>query len=328
MAAADVRRRRSRGFSSYKRRCEHCERRQVETAKGSKTQYFHRVVVAHLIGTDLPVALDVEPVARGEGEVAAARRLVARVVANHGRMLDGVCADALYFEAPFFNDCIALGLKVLAVLKGERRTLLQDAQGLFASSEPSRATDRERDLELWDVEDFASAEGIEVPLRVVRCRETPIPKKPRKGPAPPRADADGSSPKATAAPSEASPATVPRPSDWWWVTTIPSKVVPARQIARMGHARWDIENRAFNALATHWGLDHAFRHRATAILNFVLTLLFAFVALNAFHRRNVKDPRLRATSLIALAAELATGLPASGPRDARRDAPSPDLPSP
>jgi hypothetical protein len=51
-------------------------------------------------------------------------------------------------------------------------------------------------------------------------------------------------------------------------------------------------------------LDHCYKHHPTAILNFTLTLLIAFVLLQAFWRRNLKAARRTPLSLIALARQL------------------------
>lgn len=238
----------------------------------------------------LPVPVDIEPVAPGEGEVAAAKRLLKRVLSNHPRLFDAVCADALYFEAPFIHFCLERGKDVLAVLKGEHRLLLQDAQGVFASMQPTRREERGREILLWDDEGFTSAEGVDRPLRVVHSRETPLPSA--------RARPD--------APKEI------KRSDWWWVSTIPIQDLPARQLAQAGHARWDIENDLFNDLSAHWSLDHCFKHHPAAILHFVLTLFVTFIVLKSFHLRNVKDARVQTLPLIALADEFKISLGRQG----------------
>ncbi len=74
------------------------------------------------------------------------------------------------------------------------------------------------------------------------------------------------------------------------------------------HRRWDIENDCFNALSTHWGLDHCYQHDATAITNFTRTLFIVFVLLPSFWRRNLKPPKRLLLTLIALARELDRGL--------------------
>jgi len=65
------------------------------------TEYYHRGVVCHLIGTPLAVPLDVELLRPQEGEVQAGRRLLERVSRSYARFFDVVVADALYLEAPF-----------------------------------------------------------------------------------------------------------------------------------------------------------------------------------------------------------------------------------
>ena len=56
------------------------------------------------------------------------------------------------------------------------------------------------------------------------------------------------------------------------------------------------------------GLDHCFKHAATAIVNFLLTSFIVYAMLQSFWLRNLK-PALRAgLTLIGLARELDRGL--------------------
>ena len=82
------------------------------------------------------MVLDVELLRPGEGEETAAKRLLERVFAHYPRFFVVVVADALYFDAPFINFCLEHHKHALVVVKGERRLLLQDAQGLFAQEAP------------------------------------------------------------------------------------------------------------------------------------------------------------------------------------------------
>lgn len=66
-------------FSSRHRHCDACCRRTIKVNDEEITEYYHRAVVCHLIGFDLAVPLDVEAIRPGEGEVIAAKRLLARV---------------------------------------------------------------------------------------------------------------------------------------------------------------------------------------------------------------------------------------------------------
>lgn len=67
---------------------------------------------------------------------------------------------------------------------------------------------------------------------------------------------------------------------------------------------WDIENDCFNTLSTHWGLDHCYKHNATAAVNFILTLFVAYVLLPCFWLRNLKPQQRVRLTLIALGREL------------------------
>ncbi len=100
---------------------------------------------------------------------------------------------------------------------------------------------------------------------------------------------------------------------WWWATTIPAELMPARQLWQAAHRRWDIENDLFNTLSTHWSLDHCFRHHPTAILNFILTLFITYVLLQSFYHRNLNPQRRVHFTLIGIAAQLYLGFADSGP---------------
>lgn len=92
-------------------------------------------------------------------------------------------------------------------------------------------------------------------------------------------------------------------STWSWATTLTKSQLSTRGLWRCGHARWDIENDCFNTLATHWGLNHGFKHAAQAIVNFLLTSFVVYALLQSFDLRDLQ-PELRATlTLIALARE-------------------------
>jgi hypothetical protein len=267
-------------FPSRSRHCPQCSQRKI-TVKGEQLiEYYHRGVVCHLIGLNLAVPMDVEMILPGEGEVAAAMRLLGRVFATYGRLIQAVVADALYMEAPFFNFCLSHGKHLIAVLKGEHRLLLQDAQGLFQMAKPQLWKERNRTVMLWDDEGFDSAEGIERPLRVLHAQE---------------------------APSDPKKQTV----HWWWATTIPSTTMSGRQLWQAAHHRWDIENDAFNTLGTHWNLNHCFKHHPSAILNFILTLFITYVLLQSFYHRNIKPELRYLFTLIGISSQLYLGLDVS-----------------
>ncbi len=238
-------------------------------------------MVCHLVGFDLAAPLDLETIQPGENEVTAASRLVRRVCENYPRFFDAFVGDALYFQAPFVNLCLSLGKQVVTVLKGEQRTLLHDALGLFQHQEPKIHQDGKKTIAYWEDEGFESAAGIGVPLRVLHTEERENKRYRVAGRWQIKAE----------------------DHSWWWQTTIPAAVLPAPQLWTVGHHRWDIENDLFNTLATHWALNHCFKHNPIAIQNFVLTLFIAFVLIQSFYLRNLKPQVRKALTLIAIARE-------------------------
>lgn len=269
-------------FPSRKRHCAACLQRTVTVDGKEVTEYYHRGVVCHLAGYDLGLPLDVEMLRPGEGEVAAACRLLERVFQSYPRFFDAVLGDALYCEAPFFNFCLGHGKDVVAVLKGDDRQLKRDAQLRFSQLPPQTWTGGKRHVEAWDLDGFGTMTGVDHPVRVLHTHE------------------EWSERSRVSGTWEAKPQT----SDWWWATTISSKRVPTQQLWKAGHARWDIENDAFNTLGRSWALDHCFKHSPRAILNFVLTIFVVYVLLQCFYQRNLKPARRAGMTLIALARQL------------------------
>jgi hypothetical protein len=275
-------------FASRKRCCPQCETRTIKLKDREVTEYYHRIVVCHLIGHDLAVPLDAELVRSGEGEETAAKRLLERVCARYGRFFDIIGGDALYLDAPFLTFCREHHKHAVVVVKGDQRLLLHDAQGLFSQRPPEQWTWPRRTVQYWDEEGFTSCEGYDQPLRVMRTLETTQRRE--------RVARQWRDTEVT--------------SEWYWACTLSKNQFPSRLLWETGHGRWDIENDCFNTLSTHWALDHCFKHDPTAILNFVLTLFLVFVLLQCFWLRNLKpSARSHWATLISLAEELYRSLP-------------------
>jgi hypothetical protein len=274
-------------FSSRKRCCPRCQERTLTIKGEAVTEYFHQGVVCQLIGQDLALLLDVELIPPGEGEETAAKRLLGRVFANYPRFFDIVAGDALYLDAPFINFCLDRHKHVIVTAKGDHRLLVQDATGLFAHQQPGRWVDRlgkhgRRTVQFWDEEGFTSCAGVKQPLRFLRTEETERRRE--------RIAGQWEETEETAT--------------WSWATTLTKAQLSTRGLWQSGHDRWDIENKGFNALSTHWGLDHCFKHAAPAIVNFLLTSFIVHALLQAFWLRNLKPSARAGLTLIGLAREL------------------------
>lgn len=269
-------------FSSRHRSCEGCSQRTV-TAKGEEiTEYYHRGVVAHLIGYEMPIPLDIEMTLPGEGEVGTASRLMDRLVQNYPRLFDGVVVDALYFEAPFVNQCLQHGKHVVGVAKGEDRVLMKDAQGVFSSMEPDLWRRPRKDIRVWHSEGFTTFEGVDVPVRMLHTEETSHLRQ-RKN----REWVERDEVK-----------------NWWWFSTMPAQQLPTSTLWEVGHARWDIEDSLFNVTVNYWSMNHCFHHHPTAIINFVLSLFIALILFESFYHRNLKPAMRKRLSHSALRQEL------------------------
>lgn len=255
--------------SSYLRCCSECLRRRVHTREEDRIQYYHRNVVAMLSGQDFPLLLDVEEQRRGEDEVSCAMRLCKRVLKDYPRAFSVVVADGLYLEAPFFNLFLQHGKHIIAVLKDERRELMEDARGLFPYEESVIQIVGNTTRKIWDIEGFTSWASLGREVRVVRCVETRTVRRQLTG------------------------KVEEETSEWIWVTTLSKKEASTEAIIELGHDRWLVENKAINEMVTYWHADHVYHHHPTAIVAFWLTLIFVLNLFRAFVFLNIK-PELRA----------------------------------
>lgn len=265
--------------------------RQVKRGKkGQKqtvTEYYHRAVVAQLLGFELPLALDLEMIRPGEGETTAAKRLIERLMSRYARFFDAIVGDALYWDQSLFDLCQKHKKRLVAVLKKNNRALLDDARSLLVG-QPDLVTNGgkgQRHIQYWDQEGFTSG-SIQAPVRVVRTVEEWI-KRERIA---------------------CQWVETPMNSEWFWATDIPRAELPTRQLAQVGHERWKIENQIFNALRA-WGLNHCYHHQPQAIENFLLILFIAHAILSCFHLRSLKKEARRIYStLLSLARMILKGI--------------------
>lgn len=263
--------------ASYKRHCTGCLRRTVHTAAGDRTQYYHRLVALSLVTRDVRLMLDAEPMLAGEDEVAAALRLLDRVIRDYPRAFDLVQGDALYADPRFFHWAIDHGKHAMAVLKNERRDLFQDAQQLFAERPPNIVRDGIALRECWDLEGFTTWPQVRVPVRVVRSRQSKTV----------RRQLDGRPQQEV--------------SDWYWVTTLPGRQASTGTVVDLGHHRWDIENQGFNELVNQYHADHVYRHEPTALLVFWLLTQWCLNVFSVFFLRNLKPAVRAAVSMLHVA---------------------------
>jgi hypothetical protein len=228
--------------------------------------------------------LDAEPQRPREDEVAAALRLLDRVVKAYPRAFDVVAADGLYAVAPVFNHIVEKGKHVIAVLKDDRRDLYEDALSLMEAMRPTILKEGRCRLECWDIEGFTSWPQVRHPVRVVRTTETRTVKR-QLDKEPERLE-----------------------SDWMWVTTLSRKQASTRAVVRIGHSRWTIENQGFNEMVNRWHADHVYKHEPTAMLVFWLLAMLCLNVFLAFYRRNLKPALRRSASMLHIACQIAAEL--------------------
>jgi hypothetical protein len=280
--------------ATFRRHCAGCLTRTIHTAAGDRTQSYHRHVSLQLVGADWTLLLDAEPQRPGEDEVAAALRLLARVLSHYPRAFDLVLADGLYADPRLFNFVYTHGKDVLAVLKDNHPALLEDARSLFETVPPVRGRYGARSCQCWDLAGFTTWPQVRAPVRIVRSVETWTVRR------------------------QLDQRVEEQHTQWFWVTTLTPTRAPTRAVVQLGHARWTIENAGFNELVTRWHADHVYRHEPTALLVFTLLAMLGLNVFLAFYRRDLKPAARQAASRLHVArqvtAELYHAWPPGTPR--------------
>jgi hypothetical protein len=270
-------------FSSYHRHCPECLVRRVQFKRSSGEveevdQYYHRFVVALLVGPLIDVVLSIEPIrnkqtrtAHGEkevdadeGEITAAHRLLDKLHETYGSFIDAFIFDGLYPNGPLLTKLTQHKYGALIVLRNKNNEPLKEALALWKGQPPCKVVDdpeTAEHIEFWDVDELETLDTYKGKIRVIRAEVTK---------------------------------TRPRLKQSTWCAAIigerPRKL-SVNTALKAVRARWHIENTAFHQWIEYWNLGHVFRHTANALRAVLLLWSFAFNLLQLFIYRRLKRPR-------------------------------------
>lgn len=296
-------------FSSYKRHCPHCLVRRVEVKQADGEvqkveQYYHRYVVALLLGPVLDVVLGIEPVLNEEalrdsdpdhtgheGELTAGRRLIQWLHKTYGEFIDAIVADALYAVGPVMTEVTEFGYGAFLVLKNENHEPFKEALKLWEMEGPCESyedQDRQEQVQFWDVDNIETLDSYQGKVRAIRAVVT-------------KSDQEK--------------------SKTWCFAVVGER---ARQVSRLlalriTRARWHIENTCFHQWTRYWHLSHIFRHTPKALTAVLLLWTLAFNLLQLFiyrrlgRSRRPKDPTDTIRNLVEVMLREVGTLPAPIP---------------
>lgn len=264
-------------FSSYDRHCPHCLIRKLKRGEAVVEQFYHRYVVALLLGPELDVVLAIEPVLNEEarrdldpahqgheGELTAAHRLLDHLHQTYSSFVEVIVADALYANGPWMSKLDNYGYGGLIVLKKENQEPLKEALALWQRHKPNEIYDdpqSKEHVQFWDVDDLELLATYPGKIRVIRAVVT----------------------------HSDQPDTAP--ITWCFALTGRARKLSRRTALKATRARWHIENTAFNCWVQYWNLQHVYHHQSNALLVLLLLWILAFNLLQLFIYRRLKRPR-------------------------------------
>jgi len=266
--------------SYYDRHCSHCLTREVSVKNPTtgevekRTQYYHRYVVAMLVGPVLDVVLDIEPVlnaearrdlgedAHHEGELTAAHRLIDRLHDTYATFINAFVLDALFANGPVMTKLDQYGYGGFIVLKKNDNEPLKEALSLWHIEGPCQAIDddeKKEHVEFWDVDGIDTLDTYKGKVRVIRAIIT---KK------------NGT-------------------LKTWCFGIIGKKAqkLSRRTAFMIVRSRWHIENTGFGQWVKYWNLGRVYRHTPNAIVAILLLWMLVFNLLQLFVYRRLKRPR-------------------------------------
>lgn len=271
-------------FRSEFRHCDTgCLTRQVGPEGNKVTQYYHKYVVAMLLGPKLDLILAFEPVRNQEvlrdtdpshkgheGELTAAHRLLARLHETYGGLIEFVVTDALYANGPWMTKLDTYGYSAIISLQKENNEPLKEAINLFGRGEGERQEYKDPEtgerVVFSDIDDIQTLSTYAGKVRVIKAEITKPPK----------------SSKSSKSPQPSQPAE-PVPSTWYFALTGSARRKLTRATAlKAMRSRWHIENTAFNQFGQQWNLEHVFRHTPEALHTLFLIWMLAFNMLQFF----------------------------------------------
>jgi hypothetical protein len=196
-------------------------------AAGDRTQYDHRHVSLQLVGADWTLLLDAEPQQSGEDEIAAALRLLGRVLRFYRRAFDVVVGDGLYADPRVSNYAWEHGKDVPAVLRDHHPALLEDTRSLLATVTPTHGRAGSRTCPWWDLVGFTTWPQVAAPIRIVRSEEIRSVQRRRDGQA------------------------EEQRSEWSWVTALAATRAPTAANAGQGPRRLPRPHRVGHPASGH-----------------------------------------------------------------------------
>jgi len=262
-----------------------------------KEERYERAVGLSYVGNQPRLLFGLERIKAGEGEVAAATRMIRDTYRRNFRYSDIITADALYAQGPFINKVTDQGKWAVIKVKREDYHIVRDMDGLVGDGAPDIMMKGIRvsgesgvagskaiyDVWVWDEEGFTSWESVREPLRCIKVREV------RRVMEWPR----------TISTTE---------TEYYLATTAPKSLIKAEVVWEIGHRRWDIENTVFCDLKQNWGFRPCYTHDRAGIEAIYALYCIVFNLMLLFVYRDLKNAPARGVTLKEIARQILVGI--------------------
>jgi len=225
-------------FGSNKKSCPEC--------LTSKEHHYHSGVVMSTIGDKPRLVLgfemmrhDQDSTNKDEGELTAAKRLIADISSSYPKFIDVVVYDALACNSQWINHCLDLEMDFIVRAKKNNNNSIKAIKKAVNRMKPTIVWDRNHEFERVSVsESTFEMDNVAQSLRFVKFEKKQL---------------NGN----------------------YSQTLIVTSLLDAKleTLFEMIRGRWEIENSIFNNLKTECGLEHCYVHGGNAV-EAILYLIF------------------------------------------------------
>jgi len=255
---------------SKKKCCDHCLKR--VHSKGTPeewVEYYHREVVAVLVGRPGAYFIDSEPISGKynetgkDDETRAAKRLLSRLKENKTlKFFSIIVVDALYAKAPFILFAESCGLLPVIRIKQENYRIIKDIKGLdelIEFSENQVDADRNLEYQIREFNNLTSWSSYPGLLRIVEIKGKHI-KKDKKN---------------------------EKYHAYWVMPQNTHSSLSMELIRVIGHWRWKEELNTFRSLKQNYKIQHIMHHHPISIQAIFLLKCFLHSISNLYLIRKV-----------------------------------------
>lgn len=252
-------------YNSYKKKKKVQEYKNGKKEEVEKEYHKQINIFAKIVGMRPGIVIGYEKVTdkgekgKQEYEPNVAIKLIKKLKEYYGRGIDVIVGDAIYLEEKFLKAVKEEGYNAVIRLKDNRKSFLEEAEGLFKLGKSKKYKIKNREIESWS----EIIEYKEIKVKVAKYKEKYKKNNEKK-------------------------------EDKIYVISTDT-TMKEETMNKIIHERWDVENEGFNELKNSWNMKHCYMADDKAIdiilqmiiMSYNLWELYIYGHLHSFEKKKM-----------------------------------------